>query len=151
VSKSAVVKLTENVAQEVRRAGVSVFSFHPGLQPIGLTETALTGTPTPGSPEASVADWLRGELIEGRGAEPDEAARWIVALAAGRGDALSGRHFSVDDDLASLVARLDEVKREDLYILRLRTNSPRDPLQHSTRDVEYVAAEAAERSVFERR
>ncbi len=39
VSKAAVVKLTENLAHETRRHGVSVFSVHPGLLPVGMSET----------------------------------------------------------------------------------------------------------------
>ena len=35
------IKFTENLAAETRRHGISVFSFHPGLLPIGLTEAAL--------------------------------------------------------------------------------------------------------------
>ena len=38
VSKAAVVKLTENLAHEVGRHGVRVFSVHPGLLPIGMSE-----------------------------------------------------------------------------------------------------------------
>ncbi len=33
---------------------------------------------------------------------------------------LTGRYLSVDDDLGTLVARGDEINREDLYTLRLR-------------------------------
>jgi NAD(P)-dependent dehydrogenase (short-subunit alcohol dehydrogenase family) len=120
VAKSAVVKLTENLAAEVRREGISVFSFHPGVQPIGLTEATLAADVPPDSPEGRVAAWLRRELAEGRGAEPDLAARLIVQLATGRGDSLSGRHLSVHDDLDLLLERLEDIRQDDLYTLRLR-------------------------------
>jgi NAD(P)-dependent dehydrogenase (short-subunit alcohol dehydrogenase family) len=120
VAKSAVIKLTENLAAELRRDGVSVLSVHPGLQPIGLTEAALASDVPPGSAEGRVADWLRGELDRGRGADPDRAAGLIVRLASGRGDGLSGRHLSVHDDLDVLIERLEEIRREDLCTLRLR-------------------------------
>jgi len=120
VAKGAVVKLTENLAAEVRHEGVSVFSFHPGIQPIGLTEAALAADARPDSPERRVADWLRRELAEGRGAEPHRAAQLVVQLAAGRGDSLSGRHISVHDDLDLLLERLDDIRRDDLCTLRVR-------------------------------
>ena len=46
VSKAAVVKLTENLALETSRHGISVFSVHPGLLPIGMSETIAAHTPT---------------------------------------------------------------------------------------------------------
>ena len=36
-SKAALTKLTENLAAETRRYGISVLSIDPGLPPIGLT------------------------------------------------------------------------------------------------------------------
>jgi NAD(P)-dependent dehydrogenase (short-subunit alcohol dehydrogenase family) len=120
VAKSAVIKLSENLAAEVRRDGVSVLSVHPGLQPIGLTEAALAADAQPDSPEGRVADWLRRELAQGRGADPNRAAQLIVRLASGRGDSLSGRHLSIHDDLDVLIERLDEIRRDDLCTLRLR-------------------------------
>ena len=66
VAKSAVIKLTENLAAEVRREGVTAFSFHPGLQPIGLTEAALAVDAPPDSPEGRHAQWLRRQLADGR-------------------------------------------------------------------------------------
>jgi NAD(P)-dependent dehydrogenase (short-subunit alcohol dehydrogenase family) len=128
VAKSAVVKLTENLAAELRREGVSVFSFHPGVQPIGLTEAALAADAPPDSPAGRVAYWLRAELAEGRGAEPDHAAQLVVQLAAGRGDSLSGRHLSVHDDLELLLERFDDIQRDDLCTLRLR-ELPRSPAE----------------------
>src|SRR5437763_1865146 len=52
--------------------------------------------------------------------EPERAGRLVVELATGRADALSGRFLHVLDDLDDLVARADEIAREDLYALRLR-------------------------------
>ena len=117
VSKAAVVKLTENLACEVSRYGVSVLSVHPGLLPIGMAETVAAHQPTT-SHERHVRDWALTELAEGRGAEPTKAMELLLRLATGDADRLSGRHLSVHDDLDVVLARLDEVQAQDLYLLR---------------------------------
>jgi NAD(P)-dependent dehydrogenase (short-subunit alcohol dehydrogenase family) len=124
VSKAAVVKLSENLAVELRRDGVSVFSFHPGLLPIGLSQAVLAADFPSDSPEGRVAGWARRQFAEGRGADPDRAAQLVVRLAAGHGDSLSGRHLSVHDDLDLLLERLEDVRRDDLCTLRLREIRP---------------------------
>jgi NAD(P)-dependent dehydrogenase (short-subunit alcohol dehydrogenase family) len=48
VAKAAVIKFTENLAAEAGRGGVQVFSVHPGVTPIGLTERALADSAAPG-------------------------------------------------------------------------------------------------------
>jgi 5-hydroxydodecatetraenal polyketide synthase CpkA len=117
VSKAAVVKLSENLAHETSRFGISVFSVHPGLLPIGMT-TSVVGL-EPATPHiARVQRWADHEMTIGRGAEPDDAVALILRLAAGEADELSGRHLSVHDDLDGLLARLDEVRRRDLYVMR---------------------------------
>src|SRR5205807_4856663 len=103
VSKAAVVKYSENLAAEVRRHGVSVFSVHPGLLPIGLSGPALASTAPAGSAEHTAFAWVRRQLAEGRGVDPSEAARLVVRLAAGDAGGLSGRDLSVHDDLDALV------------------------------------------------
>ena len=45
VSKAAVAKLTENLAHEASPYGISVFSVHPGLLPIGMSETVMAPAP----------------------------------------------------------------------------------------------------------
>lgn len=127
VSKAAVVKFTENLARETRRYGISVFSVHPGLLPIGLTAPALDAHVPADSPGGRVSAWVRGELAAGRGAQPHQVAELVVRIALGETDQLSGRHLSVHDDLDRLLARTEDVLSGDLYALRLRTLSGSEP------------------------
>ena len=120
-SKAALVKLTETLAEETRPHGVSVFSVDPGLLPIGLGQAALKASAGRETPAGRVQRWIRDQLAAGRGADPEEAARLIIALASGRADRLSGRHLSVTDSLDALLPRIDQVERDDLHTLRLRT------------------------------
>ena len=120
-SKAALVKLTETLAEETRPHGVSVLSVDPGLLPIGLGEAALKGSASRQTPEGRVSRWIRDQLDAGRGADPEQAARLILALASGRADRLSGRHLSVTDNLDALLPRIDQIERDDLHTLRLRT------------------------------
>jgi hypothetical protein len=64
--------------------------------------------------------WIRAQLDGGHGATPASVAELVLALASGRGDPLSGRHLSVHDDLESILSRMDQVVRDDLYLLRRR-------------------------------
>jgi NAD(P)-dependent dehydrogenase (short-subunit alcohol dehydrogenase family) len=120
-SKAALVKLTETLAEETRPHGVSVFSVDPGLLPIGLGEAALRATAGRQTPAGRVQGWIRDQFAAGRGADPEQAARLIVALASGHADRLSGRHLSVTDNLGALLPRIDQIERDDLHTLRLRT------------------------------
>jgi NAD(P)-dependent dehydrogenase (short-subunit alcohol dehydrogenase family) len=130
VSKAAVVKFTENLAHETRRHGISVFSVHPGLLPIGLAEMALANSSPPDSYEACVFAWIRQEIAEGRGADPARAVELIVDLASGRYDNLSGRQLSVHDDIDAVLARIDDVRDTELYVLGVHT-LPAAGEQHS--------------------
>jgi NAD(P)-dependent dehydrogenase (short-subunit alcohol dehydrogenase family) len=120
-SKAALVKLTETLAAETRPYGVAVFSADPGLLPIGLGDRATTSRAGAQTPEGLVHGWIRDQLRSGRGADPAQAARLVLALASGHWDRLSGRHLAVTDDLDDLLSRIDRVERDDLHTLRLRT------------------------------
>jgi NAD(P)-dependent dehydrogenase (short-subunit alcohol dehydrogenase family) len=122
-SKAALVKLTETLAEETRAHGVSVFSVDPGLLPIGLGEVALRSSAGRQTPEGRVHGWIRDQFAAGRGADPEEAARLILALASGRADRMSGRHLSVTDNLDVLLSKIDQIERDDLHTLRLRMAS----------------------------
>jgi len=120
VSKAAIIKLTENLATELKKTGVTVFSIHPGILPIGLSEPMLVNKSSADSAEGKVATWIRRELEEGRGTDPKMAARFVLRIAAGDCDGLSGRHLTVDDDLDTLVTSILTISRDDLYVLRRR-------------------------------
>ena len=123
-SKAALIKLTETLAAETVKHGVSVFSVDPGLLPIGLSDAALMSTAGPDTPEGRVFGWIRSQLKAGRGADPARAAQLILELASDRGDCLSGRHLTVADDLDTLLGRSDEIRHGDLRTLRLYTGAP---------------------------
>jgi acyl-CoA synthetase (AMP-forming)/AMP-acid ligase II/NAD(P)-dependent dehydrogenase (short-subunit alcohol dehydrogenase family) len=121
-SKAALVKLSETLSVETRRYGVAVFSFDPGLLPIGFTEPVLAnGMPAPDTAQGRVGAWMRKRIADGHGADPAQATRQLVRLAAGEGDRLSGCHLTVTDDLDAILANIDQVQRDDLHYLRLRT------------------------------
>ena len=59
-------------------------------------------------------------FAEGRDQPPETLARLVVALASGRADVLSGRFLDASSDLDEMVSRAEEIRRDDLHVLRLR-------------------------------
>jgi hypothetical protein len=57
---------------------------------------------------------------QGRDVPTEKAAHMVVQVASGRADALSGRFFGTSDGLERLLEQLEEIKRADLYTLRVR-------------------------------
>jgi NAD(P)-dependent dehydrogenase (short-subunit alcohol dehydrogenase family) len=127
VSKAALVKLTENLAVETKNDGVAVFAVHPGIVTIGLTEQAMTTKLPEDSPAGRAMGWIRQEVEAGRAVPPERGAVLVVRLAAGQADALSGRYLTVHDDLDALIERAAEIRRDDLYMLRLCELVPAGP------------------------
>jgi NAD(P)-dependent dehydrogenase (short-subunit alcohol dehydrogenase family) len=113
VSKAAVIKHGENLAAEVRRHGVVVLNFHPGILEIGLTDTLFTADPEPGTTEAMVADWFRTQIAEGNSVDADASAAQLTRLATGVADNLTGRYFTAYDDLDAIVERAGDIAETD--------------------------------------
>jgi 3-oxoacyl-[acyl-carrier protein] reductase len=100
-SKAAVGRFGETLAKQLEPHGIPVFVISPGL-----VQTDMTGEAFPAD-----APWTPPEL----------APRLVRALASGRADALSGRYIHAEhDDVDDLVARIDEIRRDDLNAIRLR-------------------------------
>jgi NAD(P)-dependent dehydrogenase (short-subunit alcohol dehydrogenase family) len=102
-SKAALHRFSELLALELEPHGIPVFSISPGLV---RTEMTLGAFAFPDD-----APWT-----------PDEAAPALVRkLATGRYDALAGRYIHAEhDDVDDLLARLDEIREQDLNAIRLR-------------------------------
>jgi NAD(P)-dependent dehydrogenase (short-subunit alcohol dehydrogenase family) len=98
-SKAAVCRYGETLANELR-GRIPVFVFSPGL--VKTDMTTVFGDDMPWTP-------------------PELAPRLVHVLASGRADALAGRYIHAEhDDIEDLIARADEIEREDLNAIRLR-------------------------------
>ena len=127
VSKAAVIKFTENLAVETKDHGVKVFAVHPGLLPIGMTQTLSEIADSPALVDPAIARihwWTRQQLASGRGALPEDAAELILFLSQGSGDALSGCYLTVHDDVAEMVRHADVTQLDNLYTLQIRRPEP---------------------------
>jgi NAD(P)-dependent dehydrogenase (short-subunit alcohol dehydrogenase family) len=117
IGKAAVTRLGENMAAETEVHGISVFALHLGpvrtamWEPLFLSDEA----------EKYVSD-IYNHVSQGGGGIPSKgAAELVLFLASGQADALSGCFISVDDDVAEMVQRAEEIRRDELHTLRLRT------------------------------
>ena len=115
IGKAAVTRLAENLATETEAHGISIFAVHPG--PV---RTAAWGIFLSDEAKKYLPDMQKYVSQGGSGVPPKRAARLVVFLASGQADALSGCFISVDDDVAEMVQRAEEIRREGLHTLRLR-------------------------------
>jgi len=115
VSKTALIRLTENLAAELLNYGISVFAIDPGTVRTAMSQYVLES-------EAGKKwlPWFRKLFDKGRDVPAEKAAQLVVHLASGRADALSGRLIGVADDLERLVEQAAEIKDRGLYTLRVQ-------------------------------
>ncbi len=113
-SKAALIRLTECIALEAKEYGVGVFAIAPGTVRTRMTEYSLNS-----SEGQTWLPWFRQIFEQHLDAPPERAARLVLELASGRADALSGRTFSIYDDLDVVVKNVARVREENLYSLKL--------------------------------
>ena len=114
VSKTPLYRLSENLAAETRRHGVTVFTIIPGLVRTAISESALS------CGEPSIEQWFKDAFANQQDVSPESAANLVVHIAAGAADARSGRYIHATGDLAQMIARAGEITEDDLYVLRGR-------------------------------
>ena len=114
-SKTALVRFTECLATETREFGISVFAIQPGTVRTAMSEYSLN------SEEGKKwLPWFRRIFDEGLDVPPQRPAQFVLELASGKADALSGRFLTVSDDLDAILKEVAEVEKGELYLLRLR-------------------------------
>jgi NAD(P)-dependent dehydrogenase (short-subunit alcohol dehydrogenase family) len=118
VSKAAAIRLTECMADETaeHKHSIPVFGLGPGLVRTAMTE--YLGYSDAGR---KWLPWGEALMESGRDVPPERSAEMVLVLASGRADALSGRFLELTDDIDALIDRAEEIKRDDLYTMRLRT------------------------------
>lgn len=120
IAKTAQVRFTETLAAEVGPYGIHAFVLHPGFVDTQFADEPLRRADAQQwVPEfvARVRELKRNPAI---GTPMSAVTRLCVFLASGKGDALSGRYLTVDDDVTELVRHAERIREEDLYTLRLR-------------------------------
>jgi NAD(P)-dependent dehydrogenase (short-subunit alcohol dehydrogenase family) len=108
-SKTALIRLSEQLALELKPHGISVFPIMPGMVRTAMLEEARQHLP-----------FIQKSLDEGRDVAPEVVAGLVATLASGAADSLSGHLFSVSDDVEEIVRRADAVLANELYLLRVR-------------------------------
>ena len=109
--KAALGSLTEALAASLDGYGIRAFAVAPGFTRTEMTDHLAES--------AAGRRWLP-EVGKGRVLEADESARLITFLAVGGADELNGRLLHALDDVDVLLGRLPEIRRDDLYVPRLR-------------------------------
>jgi len=117
ISKTAVIRFSEHLAAETQEHGIRVFAIHPG----GV-KTAMTASQFKSDAARKWFPEIYAYVAtDPEGQPPELAGDLVLFLASAKADALSGCFISVDDDVAEMVRRADEIQQGELHALRLRT------------------------------
>src|SRR4051812_44411531 len=115
LSKVAIVRLTETLAEELKGTAIDVNAVAPGPMNTRMLDEVLAAGPgaAPREYDAAVARAKAG------GTPPAKAAELIFWLASRASDGITGRLLSaVWDDWRALPARHEELAGSDVYTLR---------------------------------
>jgi NAD(P)-dependent dehydrogenase (short-subunit alcohol dehydrogenase family) len=115
-SKAAVVRLTENLAEELRGTGLNINAIAPGALNTRLLTQALAAGPERAG-EVEFANALRQQTTGG--ASMARAAELCVFLSSTLSDGITGRLISAPwDPWPDLRHRVEELSKTDIYTLR---------------------------------
>jgi 3-oxoacyl-[acyl-carrier protein] reductase len=115
-AKTALVRLGETLAEELKPDRIDVNGVSPGAMNTRMLEETLAAGPT----------GIRGEYAKAverkqknTGVPPEKAAELVVFLASKESDGITGRLIAaVWDDWRSLSGRREELAKTDVYTLR---------------------------------
>ena len=110
-AKAGVASLTEALAASLEEYGIKVFAVAPGFTVTEMTRHLVQS-------EAG-RRWLP-EVGKGRVVDAESTAQLIARLASGAADELTGRFLHTLDDVETLLVGIDEIRRDELYVPRVR-------------------------------
>lgn len=103
VSKAALLRLTDSLAESSEPYNVQVFAISPGLVSTDMTKDVPTFKDFPASKWTPI----------------ERAGELCVYLASGKADKLTGRYIHASEDVEELVVRAEEIIENNLLTLRL--------------------------------
>jgi NAD(P)-dependent dehydrogenase (short-subunit alcohol dehydrogenase family) len=118
VSKTALIRFSEALAQETAEDGIQVFAVHPGVVRTPMNDY-VHDSPEVAKSAPGVQHWFQALYAEGRDTPIERSVQLVLRLAAGDADALSGRYLSVEDDLDALVKQFAAEPSPDQRMLRV--------------------------------
>ncbi|MEK7382583.1 MAG: SDR family oxidoreductase, partial [Elusimicrobiota bacterium] len=116
VSKAAIVRFAETLAEEVRGQGIDVNAIAPGALNTRLLDEVLAA-----GPEKAGGQFFErsSKQKESGGAPLGVAAELAAFLASDQSDGITGKLISaVWDDWARWPEHIDELRSSDVYTLR---------------------------------
>jgi NAD(P)-dependent dehydrogenase (short-subunit alcohol dehydrogenase family) len=116
-TKAAVAQWTKILAEDTRAHGISVFAFHPGFVRTSMVMSLIESPDLP----KEFGDMFRSMLDQGRDTPIERCTQMLLFLVSGRADALSGRFICTQDNEDELTRRAEEIQRNDLHTVTLRT------------------------------
>jgi 3-oxoacyl-[acyl-carrier protein] reductase len=116
-TKAALTQWTNCLARETQAQGVLVLAFAPGFVRTPTTEHLTGSSEVP----KETGDFFRAFLNEERDTLIARSTQMLLFLVSGRADALSGRFIHAKDDDGALMRRADEIRRDNLHVLAVRT------------------------------
>jgi len=118
-SKTALIRLSETLALEGAASNVRVFPIHPGTLRTAMTQEALD------SEEARrLVPGLAAIFDRGQDTKLEDSVRFVMRIARGEADALSGRFIGVQDELASLTELVVQGAGAEALTLRVVQPAP---------------------------
>jgi 3-oxoacyl-[acyl-carrier protein] reductase len=109
ISKTSVIRFSEQLALDLAPHGIKVFPIRPGVVRTRMVESVRKSVPI-----------VQNFLDEGRDVPPEATADLVEYLASGKADSLSGRVFGVEENWDEMVRRAEEIRRDEMYVLRMR-------------------------------
>jgi len=120
VTKAAVIKLTENLAVEMKRENISLYAYHPGLvHSTGMVTDAIETITDSNSARGKALQWVYDEKDAGNTVDEKQSLINIEKLCSGKYKSLSGLYLTVRDDLGLLMEKKREIRDGDLFMLRV--------------------------------
>jgi len=115
-AKTALVRLAETLAEELREAKIDVNSVAPGAMNTRMLDETLAAGPTGARSEYQQAMQRKAQ---GSGVPPEKAAELVAFLASPASDGITGKLISaVWDPWRSFPAHRDALSKSDIFTLR---------------------------------